>query len=111
MGKGDFTGRAALEAQLAKGVPYRFVTLEVHGVTDADPLGNEPLFDAKGRMIGRATSGGYGHVLGKSLAIGYVKPEFAEAGTRLAIEILGERKEATVLVDSPYDPGNEDLRA
>jgi dimethylglycine dehydrogenase len=111
MGKGDFTGKAALEAQLAKGVPNRFVTLDVHGVKDADPLGNEPLFDGKGRMIGRATSGFYGHVLKKSLSIGYVKPEFAEVGTKIAIEILGERKEATVLVDSPYDPENRDLRA
>jgi dimethylglycine dehydrogenase len=111
MGKGDFTGKAALERQQAAGLPYRFVTLEVHGVTDADPLGNEPLFDGKGPMIGRATSGSYGHVLGKSLAIGYVKPEFAAVGTKLAIEILGERKDATVLVDSPYDPGNRDLRA
>jgi dimethylglycine dehydrogenase len=111
MQKGEFTGRAALAAQLAKGVPNRFVTLDVHGVTDADPLGNEPLFDAMGRMIGRATSGFYGHVLKKSLAIGYVKPEFSEVGTRVAIEILGERREATVLVDSPYDPENRDLRA
>jgi dimethylglycine dehydrogenase len=111
MNKGGFAGRAALERQLAAGVPNRFVTLEVHGVTDADPLGNEPLFDAKGRMIGRATSGCYGHVLKKSLAIGYVKPEFAEVGTKLAIEILGERRDATVLVDSPYDPENRELRA
>ncbi len=111
MKKGDFTGREALEKQLAAGVPNRFVTVEVHGVTDADPLGNEPLFDGKGAMIGRATSGYYGHVLKKSLAIGYVKPQFAEVGTRLAIEVLGERKTATVLVDSPYDPENKDLRA
>ncbi len=111
MGKGEFTGRAALERQLAAGVPNRFVTLEVHGVTDTDPLGNEPLFDGKGRMIGRATSGYYGHVLEKSLAIGYVKPEFAEVGAQVGIEILGERRQATVLVDSPYDPGNKELRA
>ena len=109
--KGDFTGKEALERQLAQGVPNRFVTLEVHGVTDADPLGNEPLFDPKGRMIGRATSGYYGHVLKKSLAIGYVKPEFAAVGTKLGIEILGERRDATVLVDSPYDPENNDLKA
>ena len=106
-----FTGKEALERQLAQGVPNRFVTLEVHGVTDADPLGNEPLFDPKGRMIGRATSGYYGHVLKKSLAIGYVKPEFAAVGTKLGIEILGERRDATVLVDSPYDPENNDLKA
>jgi dimethylglycine dehydrogenase len=111
LGKGDFIGREALERQQAAGVPNRFVTVEVHGVTDADPLGNEPLFDGRGRMVGRATSGCYGHVLGKSLAIGYVKPEFADVDTPLEIEVLGERKRATVLVDSPYDPDNRELRA
>lgn len=111
MNKGDFIGKAALERQLTEGVPHRFVTLEVHGVTDADPLGNEPLFSADGRMVGRATAGYYGHVLQKSLAIGYIKPEFAEVGTELSIEILGERKRATVVVESPYDPANADLRA
>jgi len=111
MNKAAFIGKEALEKQLAGGVPNRFVTLEVHGVTDADPLGNEPLFDAGGRMIGRATSGYYGHCLRKSLAIGYARAEFAQAGTQLAIEILGERKQATVLHESPYDPDNLDLRA
>jgi dimethylglycine dehydrogenase len=111
MGKGPFIGREALERQLAAGVPNRFVTLEVHGVTDADPLGNEPLFDSGGRMVGRATSGYYGHCLQKSLAIGYVRTEHSEPGTRLGIQILGERKQATVLRESPYDPENLDLRA
>jgi dimethylglycine dehydrogenase len=111
MNKGPFIGKQALEKQLALGVPNRFVTLEVHGVTDADPLGNEPLFEPGGRVIGRATSGYYGHCLRKSLAIGYTRAEFAQPGTQLAIEILGERKQATVLRESPYDPDNLDLRA
>ncbi len=111
MKKDSFIGKAALEQQLAAGVPNRFVTLEVHAVTDADPLGNEPLFDASGRMIGRATSGYYGHCLKKSLAIGYTRAEFAAPGTQLQIQILGERKQATVLRESPYDPENNDLRA
>jgi len=49
--------------------------------------------------------------LRKSLAIGYTRAEFAQPGTQLAIEILGERKPATVLRESPYDPDNLDLRA
>ena len=110
MNKGYFIGREALEKQLAAGVPNRFVTLEVHGVTDADPLGNEPLFEPGGRMIGRATSGYYGHCLRKSLAIGYARAEYAQPGTQLTIEILGERKQATVVRESPYDPDNLDLR-
>jgi dimethylglycine dehydrogenase len=111
LGKGAFIGREALEKQLAAGVPNHFVTLEVHGVTDADPSGNEPLLDSGGRMVGRATSGYYGHCLKKSLAIGYVRAALAEPGTRLTIEILGERKAATVLRESPYDPENLELRA
>jgi dimethylglycine dehydrogenase len=111
MKKGPFIGREALERQLAAGIPNRFVTLEVHDVRDADPLGNEPLFDKAGRMIGRATSGYYGHTLQKSLAIGYARTEFAAPGTELSIEILGERKLATVLPESPYDPENLELRA
>lgn len=111
MSKASFIGKAALETQLAAGVPNRFVTLEVHEVTDADPLGNEPLFAPDGRIVGRATSGYYGHCLRKSLAIGYVQSDFARPGTTLAIEILGERKRATVIPESPYDPHNDELRA
>jgi len=111
LNKGAFIGREALEKQLAAGIPNRFVTLEVHGVTDADPLGNEPLFDKSGRIVGRATSGYYGHCLQKSLAIGYAKAEYAQAGTPLSIQILGERKAATVVRESPYDPDNLQLKA
>jgi dimethylglycine dehydrogenase len=111
LGKGPFIGKQALEKQLEAGVPHRFVTFEVHGVEDADPLGNEPLFDRKGHIIGRATAGYYGHTLQKSLGLGYLKPEFAALGTDIEIEILGERRRATILVDSPYDPENKDLRA
>jgi dimethylglycine dehydrogenase len=47
----------------------------------------------------------------KSLAIGYVKPDYMQPGTDLEIEILGERKAATVIAESPYDPDNNDLRS
>ncbi len=110
MEKGEFVGRDALSRQLAAGVPHRFATLEVHGVTDADPLGNEPLF-AEGRLVGRATAGGYGHVLRKSLALAYVDAARAAVGSAMEIEILGERRKATVVGESPFDPENRRLRA
>jgi len=111
LNKGSFIGKAALERQLKDGVPHRFITFEVHDIEDADPLGNEPLFDVHGNLVGRATAGYYGHALRKSLGLGYVTPEFAQLGSELMIEILGERKRATVLIDSPYDPENKELRA
>ena len=106
MAKGEFIGREALQEQLAAGVPNRFVTVEVHDVGNADPLGNEPLFDEKGAMVGRATSGYYGHVLKKSLAIGYVKSPFAAVGTRLQMRYSA--KKARRCGRLAYDPENWD---
>ncbi len=107
--KGDFVGRDALVKQKQEGVPQRFITLEVD-VDDADPLGNEPIYRGEA-LVGRATAGAYGHVVKKSLALAYVKPETANVGTALEIEILGKRHRATVIEESPWDPENKRLRA
>ena len=40
-----------------------------------------------------------------------MEPAYAAVGTGLVIEVLGERKRATVLVDSPFDPDNLHLKA
>jgi dimethylglycine dehydrogenase len=106
----DFIGKQALSAWRERGFDHCFVTLEVHGVTSADARGSEGLFKG-GEMVGRATSGGYGFRLQKSLALGLVRPEFAQVGTELEVEILGERYRATVLEESPYDPENQALRS
>ena len=108
--KGDFIGRDALLAWRDRGFTNAFVTMEVADVTEADALGNNPLFK-DGEMIGRATGGNYGWRLGKSLALGMVRPELSAVGTGLEIEILGERHAATVVPESPFDPENERLRA
>jgi len=109
--KGDFIGRDALVRWQQNGFDNTFVTLEVHDVADADALGNNAIFDASGQMIGRATGGNFGFRVGKSLALGMVRPEFAEAGTELEMDILGTRHKVTVIPESPYDPDNEKLRA
>ena len=109
MDKGDFIGRAALEKQRRQGVPQEFVTLEVSGIKDADPIGNEPVWNGT-EMVGRATAGAHGHFIGKTLALGYVQTGMGAAGTELELEILGERYPAKVIAESPHDPGNERLR-
>jgi len=39
-----------------------------------------------------------------------VRPELAEPGSEMSIEILGKAYRATVIEDSPFDPKNERLR-
>ena len=107
--KGEFVGRAALARQRQQGIPRRFVTLAVEA-KGADPLGNEPVYRGR-RMVGRATSGAYGYTVGKSLALAYVEPEAAAPGTELKIEILGRRRPAVVIPESPWDPDNARIRA
>ncbi len=107
--KGNFIGRDALLAWKAKGFQNQFVTLEVHGVTDADARGSEPLY-RHGKMVGRCTSGGFGWRLKKSLALAMVQPDLAQLGTSFEVLILGKRFEAVVIEDSPFDPGNDRLR-
>lgn len=108
--KGDFVGRDALLEWQDLGFQNQFVTLEVHDVTDADALGNNPIF-LNGQTVGRATGGGYGFRIGKSLALAMVHPDVAAEGTELEMDILGTRHKVTVIPESPYDPGNRRLRA
>ena len=44
---------------------------------DADVIGDEPIY-FKGEIAGWVTSGGYAHASGVSMAMGYVRTEFAE---------------------------------
>jgi dimethylglycine dehydrogenase len=108
--KGDFIGRAALDKWRAKGFSNKLVTMEIHGVTDADVLGNNPIY-SNGKVVGRATGGDFGFRLNKSLALGMVKPELAKAGQKLEIDILGKMHKVSVIEDSPYDSENKLLRA
>lgn len=109
--KGNFIGRDALVAWQQKGFKNRFITMEVDKITDTDPRGNEPLYDKKGALIGRATSGGFGWRLGKSVALGMVRPDLGEIGSELQIKILDKLYPARVVVESPFDPENARLRA
>ncbi|MBP9173533.1 MAG: GcvT family protein, partial [Rhizobiales bacterium] len=110
--KGEFLGRDALVAGREKGLNWNFVTMEVHGVSDADSdtRGSEPIY-SKGKLVGRATNGGFGWRVNKSLALGMVRPEYATLDTELEIKILDKTFKASVIAESPYDADNLKLRA
>ena len=110
LNKGQFIGRDALVEWQQRGFKNSFATLEVHGVTDADARGSEPIYN-DGELVGRATSGNFGWRLGKSIALAMLPPELASEGSEVEIDILGKRHSATVIEESPYDPENKALRA
>ena len=104
LNKGDFKGQRQLAEWQENGFTNTMVTLEVHDTTDADAIGGNPVMTEDGTVVGRATSGGYGFRLEKSLALAMVRPDLGIPGTKLKIDILDQRLPATVLQESPYDP-------
>jgi dimethylglycine dehydrogenase len=102
----DFHGK---EAMLEKGIRSKCVTLLIDGPDDADPWGREALYHGDTR-VGRLTSGGYSVAFGKSIGMGYVKPEMAVVGTQLQVKMLDQLWPAVIVEDSPYDPQNAAIR-
>ncbi|MEW6265708.1 MAG: FAD-dependent oxidoreductase [Thermodesulfobacteriota bacterium] len=107
--KGDFIGRQALLNQKEKGISQRLSLMIVES-DDADCLGDEPVFRGE-KIVGRVASGGYGHVVGASLASGYLDLDAAGPGTELEIAVFGDRRRAVVVPSPYYDQNNEKLRS
>ena len=107
--KGDFVGRsAALAERDGNGPAQKQVTLEIDAL-DADASGFEPIW-ADGEKVGFVTSGGYGHSIGKSLAMALVNTDSADVGTHLTVHVVGVERPAKVIAASPYDPAGQAMR-
>ena len=107
--KGEFTGREAAAAEREKNTaPQRLVTLEVDA-PDADASGYEPVWK-DGRRVGFVTSGGYGHHVGKSLAMALIDVEHAQTGEELHTHVVGVERGARIIESSPYDPSGTAMR-
>jgi dimethylglycine dehydrogenase len=106
--KPDFIGRsAALKEKETDSAKRKLVTLEVDAA-DADAAGFEPIW-AGSRRVGFVTSGGYGHCIGKSLAMAYVDRD--AAGDQLEVHIVGVKRKCRVIPPSPHDPQGKLLRS
>ncbi|MCC6206283.1 MAG: GcvT family protein [Hyphomicrobiales bacterium] len=109
--KPDFKGKAALQNEKQQGVAKRFVTLVLDEAGDCDAPYMSTVWHG-GKIVGETLSGGFGHRVDKAIALGMLRADLAEPGTRVDIEIFGERCPATVQPDEPlWDPKNLRLKA
>ncbi len=99
MDKGDFVGRAALEAIKAKGLSRKLVGFEVTGRGIARH--GYPLQDLEGRAVGVCTSGSPGPTVGKNIGLGYLPASMSAIGTRFQVDCRGKPIEAAV-VKTPF---------
>ena len=111
--KDGFVGREVLLRQRDKPLARRLVMFTL---ADSEPLllGDEPIY-RDGVLVGRITSGAYGHTLGRSVGMGYVTHAdgvdagFVRAG-RWELEIAMERVPAAAHLEPPYDPTSARVR-
>jgi len=107
--KGDFVGRRAAERLKQQAPRYRLTCFAVEA-QDADAVGGEPVL-LDGQVVGQVSSAAYGHCLGRSLALAYLRVEkTAGIDAGYSIEILGEPRPAERLAEAPYDPKGVRLR-
>jgi glycine cleavage system aminomethyltransferase T len=111
-----FRGREAVERQKASGVSRRLVSLVV-----SDPAayawGGELLL-RDGEPAGFASSAAFGHTVGRAVLLGYVERRDGGKADRdwlsqgkYQVAIGGERYDATVSLQPPYDPTGARIRA
>lgn len=98
MDKGDFAGRAALAAQLERGVRRKLIGFEMLGRGIARD-GYEVFLD--GAAAGWVTSGGPSPTLGKNIGLCYLPAARAVAGVTIGILIRGQIVEAQT-VPTPF---------
>jgi dimethylglycine dehydrogenase len=109
--KPDFRGKAALAGEKQQGVKKRFVTLVVEDPGECDAPYMATLWHG-GKIVGETLSGGWGHRVDKSIALGMIRADLAEPGSTVEVEIFGDRFNAVVQKDEPlWDPKNERLRS
>jgi 4-methylaminobutanoate oxidase (formaldehyde-forming) len=104
----DFIGKEALINAKANGITRRLRPLLLED-PDAIALGGEPV-RISNEIAGRATSGGYGYSIERSIAYAYLPPA-CTPGTAVDVQVFGRWVPATVASEPLYDPTGERIRS
>ncbi len=111
---GDFMGKYAIEKTKQEGFEKRLFQFILD---DPEPLlyHNEPII-RDGKISGYLTSGNYGHFLGSSVGMGYVKCNKKgesleeQLNSEYMIDVAGKRILAKACFKPAYDPKAEKMK-
>ena len=63
------------------------------------------------QRVGFITSGGYGHWVGRSLALAYIERDILKNTNELFVHVVGSKCSAQVLNEVPHDPTGARMRS
>jgi aminomethyltransferase len=84
--KGEFRGRAPLEAERERGIARRLLGISIDGRRPARD-GARVLLD--GEAVGEVTSGNFSPTLGHAIALAFLRPDI-EPGTKVELDVRGQ---------------------
>ncbi len=96
----DFPGASRILSERDGQLSRKRVGLFVEGAPARE---GAEILDSDGKVIGVVTSGGFAPSLGKAIALGFVPPAYAGAGTRLQVSVRGRAQPAEVTA-TPFVP-------
>jgi dimethylglycine dehydrogenase len=109
--KGDFIGRDALMRQRDAGITQTLacLTIDLDPADSLFPRGGEPVFSRE-QLVGYLRAAHPGHAVGTTIGLAYLPISLSVSGTPLEVEILGERRGASVVEAPLYDPEGGRMR-
>ncbi len=96
-----FPGAARVASEIADGPKRRRVGIRPEGRAIARE--GAAVLSTDGQRIGAVTSGGFGPSVEGPVAMGYVQPDHAKAGTAVLLEVRGKHHPAEI-VKMPFHP-------
>jgi glycine cleavage system aminomethyltransferase T/glycine/D-amino acid oxidase-like deaminating enzyme len=90
--KGDFIGRDALVTDPTPRLMLACLELDSDG---RHPHGGEAVL-VRGNLVGYVSAGGYGHCVGRAIALAYLPRRLVEAGASFEVDVLGGRMRGRV---------------
>jgi len=101
--KGPFLGREALAKINEEGPQWKLCTFTLNHDGPKLMQGGEAIIRRE-KVVGVVSSGGYGHTIGKSIAMGYLSASQAKEADGYSIEVYQERIPVTRHLQALYDP-------
>ena len=110
-----FIGQDAVRRQREQPLTRRLVTFTIADDPEVQLWGRETII-RNGERVGWLASGGFGHTVGRSIGMGYVRnpagvsDDYLASGT-YSLEVATREVPAEIHLRPLYDPGNDRVRA
>jgi len=108
--KTPFIGLEAVKARAGK-TPEKTLATLIFDQKDFTPIGNEPVLDISGQIIGKTTSASFGYRVGAPIALALLKTHAIHQDAKCHVNIAGNLASARISQRPAFDPDGNLMRS